>query len=321
MKVNYWANEPPFREDQRIVIWIAVFFCFVGIVVNFLMVLCLYQQKMLRQYVFNINMSVADTTLCVMKLFIHSIELALNRLWGGHLQCQIQGFISQTCWAVSVVSMTCIVLDPFRIVVLRTGPLSNTQVAWILITLWCFVGFLPASIPFWPVGKATAPYEYHSSGLYSVFCYNCNTAFWISLASLLDAFVLFVNPINIYLIFRFICSRIAKLQLQNSTISQRAAHMQRTVIKRGIVLTVTHFFSWWITVVTILYEFSTGRWLPEWADRLNYMMPLVSLTLNPLVCFYLEPRIRAAFKSMCPNAPIELQETRRQQRTGPDLLM
>jgi hypothetical protein len=313
---DYWLSEPPFRPDQRLVVGIAICFCLLGIVMNFLMVLNLYRSSMMRQYIFNINMSIADSIVCLIKLYIHSIEFYLNRHWGGPVQCQFQGFISQSCWAVSIVSMTCITIDPFRIVVLKQGPLSKTHVRVILSILWIGVGILPATVPFWPVGSLTAPYEYHSSGLYSVFCYTCNQTFLIAVVSLLDAFVLFINPINIYLIFRYISSRIAKLLIKNSSFSQRAVHLQQTVIKRGIVLTTTHFFSWWITVLTIVYEFSTGQWLPEWADRLNYMMPMVSLSLNPLVCFYLEPRIRYCFLDRPMNLSIELCESRRQQRAG-----
>ncbi|KAJ3371644.1 hypothetical protein HDU91_005036 [Kappamyces sp. JEL0680] len=291
MQLQFIHNPPPFSTEEYAVVALSAVFCFLGALVNGCLFYALYQTGMTRQYVFNLNMAISDCIVCCYKLVIHLGELFHGRLWGGFVQCQIQGFLEQTCWAVCVVSVAAITIDPYRIVILKANPMSRKAVTTLLVTIWVVPGLMPSIIPLLPI-PGSSPFEYHSSGLYSVLPYRLRDG-WIMALSIIDAFVLIVNPITILFFFSRTADGINKLQATTAAMSARTSHIQRQVIKRGQILAATHLFSWSFTAFSITYEVVTGDWLPVWADRMNYLLPLASCALNPMICFFLEPRITA----------------------------
>ncbi|KAJ3260828.1 hypothetical protein HK103_007391 [Boothiomyces macroporosus] len=294
LHTKFTTDPDKFTAINYFTIILSMLLCACGLYLNLCLIYGLKRSGMRRQYIFNISISLSDSTVCVLKLLVHGVELYYGSQWGGNLQCQIQGYLQQALWSISVVCMTAIAWDPFRIVVQRKGPPSDRAVTIMLLVIWIGVGFFPATVPFWPI-KETHQYVYHSSGLYCLSCYYCQE-FWVSFLTKIEAFTLLVSPINVLILFNYICYKISILSPETEAGRLRAEHMQATVIRRCLFIVGLHVFSYWITFTTIVYENSTGHAIPFWADCFNYIVPLCSFSINPILCFYLEPRIRSPIR-------------------------
>ncbi|KAJ3305828.1 Golgi to ER traffic- protein [Kappamyces sp. JEL0829] len=284
-----WSSSPPqFSTEDLVFVVVAFFLCLFGALFNSILLYSLHKAQQLSANIFNVNIAMAELTVCVTKLVVHAVDFYYSSVWGGKLACQIHGYLFQACGAVAIVSILGITINPLLVMGFDRAPLSKSWMLFIVASIWVLVGVIPAMIPF----ITDTAYEYRTGMLYCAIPYRMNTNFLLNLNAYLDAFLLAVNPLVIIGIFGFVLWKTKKMakiakEARLPIGSSKATKFQRIIIRRGLIFAACHILCHYTLFVQIVFEHSTGTLLPAWADRIFYTVALLSCSLNPVIVFLL----------------------------------
>ncbi|KAJ3305829.1 hypothetical protein HDV03_000938 [Kappamyces sp. JEL0829] len=296
---EFLSQPAPFDNVQYVAIMSSLLLCALGIALNFLLFFSLWKVasplNKATQFL-TINMAVADILNLLGKFTLHAIELGYGAIsppsfYWAQVKCQIQGFFHQCFASVSVTFMVFICIDPLRFLIARKwnvmhGPVSRKWLVvfaagnWILNGLG--TGVLPLISFVQPFSTISAPFVYHSSGLYAGVCWTCSE--WTTaLITILDAFFLMASPVIMVGIFGCVLYITRK---------SKGKHILNILAKRGIAFAIAHTLMWTYCLFVIIYEQMTGQFLPVWADRIQYYLAVLSCYANPIVVFILNKSLR-----------------------------
>jgi hypothetical protein len=232
-------------------------------------------------------MAIADLISCSYKLISHGGDLIVGGHWGGDLNTRINGTLLQWSMVVSVWCVAGMTIEPYRIVIKLYGALTATTLRRILMVIWAIPLVIAICPLFFGGGNA---YEYVPSGMYVTVKMREEYMLPFQLFSMFNFIGITAVPIVVYSMFSWIKRRLAKIEYHSFRLYERGLMLQKAVTKRGRVLILAHLFTWWsFTVVAMVFH---SREVPLELDAIAYLVALLGTSINPLVCFYLEPKIR-----------------------------